>query len=131
MSILDAFKPSDDVLRQAVQGISDLITTSGMINVDFADVSKVMSVKGMAMMGIGVGTGEDRARKAAETALASPLLEELNLTGAHGLLVNVTTESEESLEISEFQLVNELISEMGAEDAEVIVGTAFDPDVGD
>lgn len=129
-SLKAAFKAANGVLQNAVQGIADLITRPGQINVDFADVRRVMSVRGMAMMGIGVGTGEDRARQAAETALSSPLLEELNLSGAHGLLVNVTA-AEENLEISEFQLVNELISEMGSEDAEVIVGTAFDPDVGD
>lgn len=129
-SLKAAFRAANGVLQNAVQGIADLITRPGQINVDFADVRRVMSVRGMAMMGIGVGTGEDRARQAAETALSSPLLEELNLSGAHGLLVNVTA-AEDNLEISEFQLVNELISEMGAEDAEVIVGTAFDPDVGD
>jgi cell division protein FtsZ len=129
-SLKSAFKAANGVLQNAVQGIADLITRPGQINVDFADVRKVMSVRGMAMMGIGVGTGENRAQQAAETALASPLLEELNLSGARGLLVNVTA-AEENLEIAEFQMVNELIAEMGSEDAEVIVGTAFDPDVGD
>lgn len=129
-SLKSAFQAANGVLQNAVQGIADLITRPGEINVDFADVRRVMSVQGMAMMGIGVGTGEDRAREAAETALSSPLLEELNLQGAQGLLVNITA-AEDNLEISEFQLVNEVISEMGAEEAEVIVGTAFDAEVGD
>ena len=84
MSILDAFKPSDDVLRQAVQGISDLITTSGLINVDFADVKAIMSERGMAMMGIGIGAGENRAVDAATRAISSPLLEDIDISGAKG-----------------------------------------------
>ena len=82
MNILDAFKPSDDVLRQAVQGISDLITTSGLINVDFADVKAIMSERGMAMMGIGMAEGERRAAEAAQKAISSPLLEDMNISGA-------------------------------------------------
>jgi len=125
-----AFKEANGVLQNAVKGIAELITRPGDINVDFADVRRVMSVRGMAMMGIGSGTGEDRARQAAETALASPLLEELNLTGARGILVNVTA-SADTLQLSEFQMVNELIADMGAEDVEVIIGTAFDADMSD
>ena len=125
-----AFKEANGVLQNAVKGIAELITRPGDINVDFADVRRVMSVRGMAMMGIGSGTGEDRARQAAETALASPLLEELNLTGARGILVNVTA-SADTLQLSEFQMVNELIADMGAEDVEVIIGTAFDEDMSD
>ncbi len=125
-----AFQQANGVLQNAVKGIAELITRPGDINVDFADVRRVMSVRGMAMMGIGSGTGEDRARQAAETALSSPLLEELNLTGARGILVNVTA-SAETLQLSEFQMVNELIADMGAEDVEVIIGTAFDDDMSD
>ena len=88
-SILDAFKPSDDVLRQAVQGISDLITTSGFINVDFADVKSIMSVRGMAMMGIGLASGDNRAIEAATSAISSPLLEDIDISGAKGVLVRL------------------------------------------
>ena len=123
-TLLDAFKSANDVLQNAVQGISDLITRPGMLNVDFADVRRVMSVQGMAMMGLGKATGENRAREAAEAALSSPLLEELNLTGAEGILVNVTCDA--GMGISEFQTVNEIVVEMAADDADVIVGTAID-----
>ncbi len=123
-TLLDAFKSANDVLQNAVQGISDLITRPGMLNVDFADVRRVMSVQGMAMMGLGKATGDNRAREAAEAALSSPLLEELNLTGAEGILVNVTCDA--SMGISEFQTVNEIVVEMAADDADVIVGTAID-----
>jgi len=100
MSILDAFKPADDVLRQAVQGIADLITTSGLINVDFADVKAIMSERGMAMMGIGVASGESRAAEAAQQAIASPLLEEIDISGARGVLVNISGSS--SMTMDEF-----------------------------
>jgi len=128
-SLKSAFKAANDVLQNAVQGISDLITRPGLINVDFADVRKVMSVQGMAMMGRATAVGDDRAREAAEAALSSPLLDDLNLHGAEGLLVNVT--GDENLSINEFQLVNEVVMEMTSENAEVIVGTAVDPDLGD
>ena len=124
-TLLDAFKSANDVLQNAVQGISDLITRPGMLNVDFADVRRVMSVQGMAMMGLGTAKGDNRAREAAEAALSSPLLEELNLTGAEGILVNVT--ADETMGINEFQTVNEIVVEMAADDADVIVGTAIDP----
>lgn len=124
-----AFRAANDVLHNAVQGISDLITRPGMMNVDFADVRRVMSVQGMAMMGRATAVGDDRARQAAEAALASPLLDDLNLHGAQGLLVNVT--GDEDLGIHEFQIVNEVIADMGAENAEVIVGMAVDPDMAD
>lgn len=123
-TLLDAFKSANDVLQNAVQGISDLITRPGMLNVDFADVRRVMSVQGMAMMGLGKASGDNRAREAAEAALSSPLLEELNLTGAEGILVNVTCDA--GMGISEFQTVNEIVVEMAADDADVIVGTAID-----
>ncbi|PWN56564.1 cell division protein FtsZ [Abyssibacter profundi] len=129
VTVKNAFKSANDVLHNAVQGIAELITAGGLINVDFADVRKVMSIPGMAMMGIGRSSGEDRAREAAETALASPLLDELTLTGAEGVLVNIT--AGDDLTMFEFQVVNEVIGEMAADSAEVIVGTALDPDMGD
>lgn len=128
-SLKDAFKAANNVLQNAVQGISDLITRPGLINVDFADVRKVMSVQGMAMMGRATAVGENRAREAAEQALASPLLDDLNLHGAQGLLVNVT--GDEDLGIQEFQIVNEVVAELCSEQAEVIVGTAVDASMGD
>ena len=128
-SLKDAFAAANNVLQNAVQGISDLITRPGDMNVDFADVRKVMSVQGMAMMGRATAVGENRAREAAEQALASPLLDDLNLHGAQGLLVNVT--GDENLGIAEFQMVNEVVAELAAEHAEVIVGTAMDPNMGD
>lgn len=128
-SLKDAFKAANNVLQNAVQGISDLITRPGLINVDFADVRKVMSVQGMAMMGRATAVGENRAREAAEQALASPLLDDLNLHGAQGLLVNVT--GDEDLGIQEFQIVNEVVAELCSEHAEVIVGTAVDASMGD
>ncbi len=128
-SLKDAFMAANNVLQNAVQGISDLITRPGELNVDFADVRRVMSVQGMAMMGLGTAIGEHRAREAAETALSSPLLDDLNLTGAQGILINVT--ADESLGIAEFQTVSEIAVEMASEDAEIIVGTAIDPSLGD
>ncbi|MDN5937245.1 MAG: cell division protein FtsZ [Salinisphaera sp.] len=128
-SLRNAFKAANNVLHNAVQGISDLITRPGLINVDFADVRKVMSVQGMAMMGRATAIGDDRAREAAEAALASPLLDDLNLHGAEGLLVNVT--GDQNLSIHEFQLVNEVVMELTSENAEVIVGTAVDDSMGD
>ncbi len=128
-SLKDAFMAANNILQNAVQGISDLITRPGELNVDFADVRRVMSVQGMAMMGLGTAIGEHRAREAAETALSSPLLDDLNLTGAEGILINVT--ADESLGIAEFQTVSEIAVEMASEDAEIIVGTAIDPSLGD
>ncbi len=129
ITLKNAFEAANNVLHNAVQGISDLITRPGIINVDFADVRRVMSVQGMAMMGRAQAGGEDRARHAAEAALASPLLDDLSLHGAQGLLVNVS--GDENLGIHEFQVVNEVVAEMGGENAEVIVGMADDPDLGD
>lgn len=128
-TLKSAFRAANDVLHNAVQGISDLITRPGLMNVDFADVKKVMMVQGMAMMGRATAVGDDRAREAAEEALASPLLDDLCLHGAQGVLVNVT--ADENLSIHEFQLVNEVVMEMTSESAEVIVGTAMDSSVGD
>ena len=124
MSILDAFKPSDDVLRQAVQGISDLITTEGLINVDFADVRTVMSSRGMAMMGIGVADGERRAAEAAQNAISSPLLEEVDISGAMGVLVNISGSSNMTME--EFEEASTIIHEKVHEDANIIIGLVID-----
>ncbi len=129
MSILDAFKPSDDVLRQAVQGISDLITTSGFINVDFADVKAIMSERGMAMMGIGVATGDNRAVEAAMKAISSPLLEDIDISGAKGVLVNISGSS--SMTMDDFDAVNRIIHEKVHEDANIIVGVVIDETLGD
>jgi len=128
-SLLDAFKAANDVLLGAVKGIADLIIRPGMINVDFADVRTVMSEMGMAMMGTGYATGEDRAREAAEAAIRSPLLEDVNLHGARGILVNIT--ASESLSLGEFSEVGNTIEEFASDDATVVVGTVIDPDMGD
>ena len=129
MSILDAFKPADDVLRQAVQGISDLIITEGLINVDFADVRTVMSNRGMAMMGIGVAEGERRAFEAANAAISSPLLEEIDISGAMGVLVNISGSSNMTME--EFEEASTIIHEKVHEDANIIVGLVIDEALGD
>jgi cell division protein FtsZ len=128
-SILDAFKPSDDVLRQAVQGISELITTSGLINVDFADVKAVMSERGMAMMGIGVAEGERRAAEAAHRAISSPLLEEIDISGAKGVLVNITASS--SMTMEEFDEASSIIHEKVHEDANIIIGLVINEELGE
>jgi cell division protein FtsZ len=129
MSILDAFKPSDDVLRQAVQGISDLITTSGLINVDFADVKAIMSERGMAMMGIGIASGENRAVEAATRAISSPLLEEIDVSGAKGVLVNISGAS--NMTMDEFDAASRIIHEKVHEDANIIIGLVIDEELGD
>ena len=129
MTLLDAFKAANDVLLNAVQGISELITKPGLINVDFADVRTVMAEMGLAMMGSGSATGEDRAREAAETALQSPLLEDVNLTGAKGILVNITAGMDMS--IGEFDEVGTTVREYADDDATVVVGTVIDPDMHD
>jgi cell division protein FtsZ len=129
MSILDAFKPSDDVLRQAVQGISDLITTSGLINVDFADVKAIMSERGMAMMGIGLAEGERRAAEAAQKAISSPLLEDIDISGAKGVLVNISGSSNMTME--EFDEASRIIHEKVHEDANIIIGLVINEELGD
>lgn len=129
MSILDAFKPSDDVLRQAVQGISDLITQSGLINVDFADVKSIMSERGMAMMGIGLGAGENRAVDAAIKAISSPLLEDIDISGAKGVLVNISGSS--AMTMDEFDAASKVIHEKVHEDANIIVGLVIDETLGE
>ena len=128
-SLLDAFKAANDVLLGAVKGIADLIMHPGMINVDFADVKTVMSEMGMAMMGTGFATGEDRAREAAESAIRSPLLEDVNLQGARGILVNIT--AGENLSLGEFSEVGDTIEEFASDDATVVVGTVIDPELGE
>ena len=124
-SLLEAFKAANDVLLGAVKGIADLIMHPGMINVDFADVKTVMSEMGMAMMGTGMASGEGRAREAAESAIRSPLLEDVNLQGARGILVNIT--AGENLSLGEFSEVGETIEEFASDDATVVVGTVIDP----
>jgi cell division protein FtsZ len=124
-SLLDAFREANDVLLGAVQGIADLIIRPGMINVDFADVRTVMSEMGMAMMGTGYAKGENRARKAAEKAISSPLLDDINLAGARGILVNITAGFD--LSLGEFSEVGETIEEFASEEATVVVGTVIDP----
>lgn len=128
VTLLSGFKAANDVLQNAVQGISDLITRPGMMNVDFADVKTVMTNRGMAMMGLGAASGEDRARKAVEAALSSPLLDDLELTGARGILVNIT--SDESLTLDELELINDRIGEIASNEADIKCGTSFDPTLG-
>jgi cell division protein FtsZ len=129
ISLLNAFKAANNVLLGAVKGISDLITRPGLINVDFADVRTVMSEMGMAMMGTGTASGEQRARLAAESAVASPLLEDVNLSGAKGILVNITAGMDMS--IGEFEEVGDVIKEFISDDATVVVGTVIDPNMTD
>ncbi len=124
-TLLEAFKAANDVLLGAVKGIADLIMNPGMINVDFADVKTVMSEMGMAMMGTGAAVGVDRAREAAEAAIRSPLLEDVNLQGARGILVNIT--AGENLSLGEFSEVGDTIEEFASDDATVVVGTVIDP----
>ena len=129
ISLLNAFKSANNVLLGAVQGIADLITRPGLINVDFADVRTVMSEMGMAMMGSGAANGDERAREAAECAVNSPLLEDIDLMGARGILVNVTAGLD--LSIGEFEEVGNTIKEFASDDATVVVGTVIDPDMHD
>jgi len=128
-TLVNAFESANEVLQGAVQGIAELITTPGTMNVDFADVRTVMSEMGMAMMGTGSSSGEGRAREAAESAISSPLLEDVNLSGANGILVNVT--SDLNLTIGEFSEIGDTIKEFAAPDATVIIGSALDPSMND
>ena len=128
-TLIDAFQSANEVLQGAVQGIAELITTPGTMNVDFADVRTVMSEMGMAMMGTGMSSGEGRAREAAEAAISSPLLEDVNLSGANGILVNVT--SDINLTIGEFAAIGDTVKEFSASDATVIIGSALDPSMKD
>jgi len=129
-SMLEAFRKADDVLLQAVKGISELITHTGYMNVDFADVKAVMSeTRGMAMMGSGTASGENRACEAAEHAISSPLLEDIDIHGAHGILVNVT--GNEDMTLAEYDEAVSIIQNMADEDANIICGMVYDKDVGD
>jgi cell division protein FtsZ len=127
MSLLNAFKAANDVLLGAVQGIAELITREGMINVDFADVRTVMSEMGMAMMGTGKASGENRATEAAQHAVSSPLLEDVDLAGARGVLVNITAGLD--MTIAEFEAVGNIVKDFASEDATVVVGTVIDPEM--
>lgn len=127
ISLLNAFAAANDVLLGAVQGIAELITRPGLINVDFADVKTVMAEMGMAMMGSGKAQGEDRARTAAEAAISSPLLEDINLSGARGMLVNITAGMD--LSIGEFDEVGNTVKQFASENATVVVGTVIDPEM--
>lgn len=128
-NLLEAFKSANDVLHGAVQGIAELITCPGLINVDFADVRTVMSEMGMAMMGSGTSSGTERARESAESAISSPLLEDVNIAGAKGILVNVTAST--SLSIGEFDEVGSHIKGLASDDATVVVGTVIDESMRD
>ena len=129
ITLLNAFKAANNVLLGAVQGIADLITRPGLINVDFADVRTVMSEMGMAMMGTGISSGENRAREAAEAAIASPLLEDVDFTGARGVLVNITAGMD--LSIGEFEQVGGAVKAFSSENASVVVGTVINPEMSD
>ena len=126
-SLIKAFSAANDVLKGAVQGIADLIIRPGMINVDFADVRTVMSEMGKAMMGTGIARGDDRAREATEAAIKSPLLDDIDLKGASGILVNITAGMD--LSLGEFAEVGEVVEEYASDNATVVVGTVIDPDM--
>ncbi len=127
--LLQAFSTVDDVLLGAVQGIADLIIRPGMINVDFADVRTVMSEMGMAMMGSGLAQGDNRAIEAAEAAVRSPLLEDIDISGARGLLVNIAAGLD--ITLTEFSQVGSTVEDFASENATVVIGTVIDPDMGD
>ena len=128
-SLLDAFKAANNVLLGAVQGIAELITRPGLINVDFADVRTVMSEMGTAMMGSGIASGPDRAEEAAEAAISSPLLEDVDLAGARGILVNITAGMD--ISIDEFETVGNAVKAFASENATVVVGAVIDPEMTD
>jgi cell division protein FtsZ len=127
--LLNAFKAANDVLQGAVQGIAELITRQGLINVDFADVRTVMSEMGMAVMGAGQAKGEDRAIMAVQSAIGSPLLEDVNMQGACGVLVNITAGM--NLTMREFEEIGAAVSDLASDDATVVIGTVIDADIGD
>lgn len=129
MTLLNAFSAANDVLLNATQGIAELITRPGLINVDFADVKAVMSDMGVSMMGIGSARGENRAREAAEAAIRSPLLEDIDLAGARGILVNITAGMNQT--IGEFTEVGDTVREFADDDATVVIGTVVDPELED
>jgi cell division protein FtsZ len=126
-TLLDAFKAANNVLLGAVQGIAELITRPGLINVDFADVRTVMSEMGTAMMGSGIASGPDRAEEAAEAAISSPLLEDVDLAGARGILVNITAGMD--ISIDEFEIVGNAVKAFASENATVVVGAVIDPEM--
>ena len=128
-TMIQAFRAANDVLQGAVQGIADLIVRPGLINVDFADVRTVRNEMGLAMMGTGAARGDDRAQAAAEAAIQNPLLDDVNLTGANGILVNITAGPD--LTMAEFDEIGRVVGEFAAEDATVVIGTALDPDMQD
>ena len=128
-SMIEAFRKADEVLLNAVQGISDLMTVPGLINVDFADVRTIMSKQGRALMGSGVGTGKRRAAEAAEMAISSPLLEDVNIQGATGILINITGGPD--LGLHEVNEASSLIQQAAHEDANIIFGSVIDPNIGD
>ncbi|MEK6550992.1 MAG: cell division protein FtsZ [Pseudomonadota bacterium] len=128
-TLLDAFGKANAVLQNAVQGIAELITRTGLINVDFADVRTVMSEMGMAMMGSATARGATRARDAALAAVTSPLLEDINISGARGILVNVTAGPD--MAIGEFEEVGGIVRDFASDDATVVIGTVIEPDMGD
>ncbi|MCX7545161.1 cell division protein FtsZ [Marinicella sp. S6413] len=129
VTLLNAFKAANDVLQGAVQGIAELITCPGLVNVDFADVRTVMSEMGMAMMGSGSGKGDDRAAAATELAMNSPLLEDIDMHGANGVLVNITAGMD--LTIGEYDEIGDLIKEYASDEATVVVGTSIDMEMKD
>ncbi|WED21426.1 cell division protein FtsZ [Vibrio sp. JC009] len=129
VTLLEAFGYANDVLKNAVQGIAELITRPGMINVDFADVRTVMSEMGHAMMGSGVAKGEERAEEAAEAAISSPLLEDIDLAGARGVLVNITAGLD--MRLDEFETVGNTVKAFASDNATVVIGTSLDPDMSD
>ena len=128
-TMVQAFRAANDVLLGAVQGIADLIVRPGLINVDFADVRTVMSEMGLAMMGTGCARGDDRAQAAAESAIQNPLLDDVNLSGANGILVNITAGPDFTM--AEFDEVGRTIENFASEDATVVIGTVLDPDMND
>ncbi|PNS09286.1 cell division protein FtsZ [Solilutibacter silvestris] len=128
-TMVQAFRAANDVLQGAVQGIADLIVRPGLINVDFADVRTVMSEMGLAMMGTGHARGDDRAQAAAEAAIQNPLLDDVNLSGANGILVNITAGPDFTM--AEFDEVGRTVEQFAAEDATVVIGTVLDPDMQD
>ncbi len=128
LSLMNAFKAANNVLLDAVQGITELITNPGLINVDFADVKTVMSIQGTAIMGSGSSAGDNRAREAAEKAIACPLLEDVNVQGANGILVNITAAD---VDLTEFHEIGSIMHAFASEDADVKIGTAINESMGD
>ncbi|QNS01929.1 MAG: cell division protein FtsZ [Buchnera aphidicola (Pentalonia nigronervosa)] len=129
ISLLDAFSAANNILKGAVQGIAELITRPGLMNVDFADVRTVMLEMGYAMMGTGLASGENRAEESAEIAISSPLLEDIDLSGARGVLVNITAGFD--LKLDEFETVGNTIRSFASDNATVVIGTSLDPDMND